>query len=274
MRHPYAEVDQELLSRLYTRSTAPPARNRSRQAATGSCQSPSMAQPRERRAPVPARHTSPGNHTASYRPAAGDLPIVRPADDVGPADGGREHVLALALRGRRHQLHARQPPHSEQALAASVIGRSTALRPVPQDFSPLERAQYGESAARPRATIFSAEEAQPHLTVRVVPVRVHQPPLRQPSRYLVAPPLIGRRRASHGGHDICPHLVRLGICGVRPERVRADDRRLAGREPHANGTAAGSTGDRLADIGAFASVWSGANEGAFWRSKEQTPQCA
>ncbi len=122
VRHPYAEVDQELLSRLYTRSTAPPARNRSRQAATGSCQSPSMAQPRERRAPVPARHTSPGNHTASYRPAAGDLPIVRPADDVGPADGGREHVLALALRGRRHQLHARQPPHSEQALAASVIG--------------------------------------------------------------------------------------------------------------------------------------------------------
>lgn len=32
--------------------------------------------------------------------------------------------------------------------------------------------------------------------------------------------------------------------------------------------------DRLADIGAFASVGSGANEGAFWRSKEQTPQSA
>lgn len=61
-RQPSAEVDQDLLSRLSIRSTGPTVRNRSHQSAAGSCQSPAIAQPREWRAPVPARRTSPGNH--------------------------------------------------------------------------------------------------------------------------------------------------------------------------------------------------------------------
>ncbi|CAG6393583.1 hypothetical protein SCOCK_210023 [Actinacidiphila cocklensis] len=50
-------------------------------------------------------------------------------------------------------------------------------------------------------------------------------------------PAVGRR------HDLCPHMVGLGIRGVRPGRVLPDDRRLAGREPHADRTSAGRTGD-------------------------------
>lgn len=54
---------------------------------------------------------------------ARDLPVIGPADDVrANGSSGGQHVLPLAYGGRRCQLHARQPPHSEQALAASVIG--------------------------------------------------------------------------------------------------------------------------------------------------------
>jgi hypothetical protein len=42
-----------------------------------------------------------------------------------------------------------------------------------------------------------------------------------------AGPAAGRR------HDLCPHLVRMGVRGLRPGRVLPGDRRLAGREPHA-----------------------------------------
>lgn len=44
-------------------------------------------------------------------------------------------------------------------------------------------------------------------------------------------------------HDVCPHLVEMSVCGVKPGRVLADDRRLAGHEPHTDRTPSGRPGN-------------------------------
>jgi transposase len=187
---------------------------------------------------LPRRSTVPGRGRAGERPPAPegsrgrsrlpgapavavDVLRTQEAAEVRPTASRRDAHAADRRGPRRVGRHLRRPPDHAGPRAQGRRG------------GPLHR-RAADGRARPgRRHPWPAAPDHGSGAVGAASAGPGRPRLHR----LAARPAVGR------GHDLCPHLVGVGVCGVRPGRVLADDRRLAGREPHADRTPAGRSGD-------------------------------